>query len=89
MLNTILTLEELFSCNVKYYFLWGSWFTGRTNHGYHAMRACSFFDMQNDEKGGNTAAVQRVTSGHEGNLTAGFKEFGGLASRDSGGTSGS
>lgn len=27
MLNTILTLEELSSSNVKYYFLWGSWFT--------------------------------------------------------------
>ena len=44
--------------------------------------------MQNDEKGGNPAAVQRVTSGHEGNLTAGFKELRELASRDSGGTPG-
>lgn len=44
--------------------------------------------MQNDEKGGNTAAVQRVTSGHEGNLTAGFKELRELGSRDSGGTPG-
>lgn len=44
------------------------------------MLAWSFFDMQNDEKGGNAAAVQRVTSGHEGNLTAGFKELRELAS---------
>lgn len=44
--------------------------------------------MQNDEKGGNAAAVQRVTSGHEGNLTAGFKELRELASRGSGGTPG-
>lgn len=71
MLNTLLTLEELSSSNVKYYFLWDSQLTERTNYGYHAMLSWSLFDMQNDEKWGNAATVQRVTSGPKGDLTAG------------------
>lgn len=71
MLNTILTLEELSSNSVKYYFLWGSWFTERTNYECHAKLSWSLFDMQNDEKCKKAAVVQRVTSGHKGDLTAG------------------
>lgn len=91
VLTTILTLGELSSNNVKYYFLWGSWFTERTNYECHAKLSWSLFDMQNDEKWGKAAEVQRVTSGHKGDLTAGAMQKlssknSGFASRDPGGT---